>query len=55
MRALTGAAKICSKNENETVLQTHHLTYKNVGNENVYEDLIMLCKSCHANEHGKEE
>ena len=28
-------------------VQVHHLTYKNIGNENVYEDLITLCDSCH--------
>lgn len=28
-------------------LQVHHLSYDNLWNENVYEDLITLCKSCH--------
>lgn len=28
-------------------LQVHHLTYDRIGNENVYTDLITLCKYCH--------
>ena len=28
-------------------LQVHHLTYANIYNENVYTDLITLCKYCH--------
>ena len=28
-------------------LQVHHLNYDNVGHENVYTDLITLCKFCH--------
>lgn len=31
-------------------LQVHHLTYKNIGNENEWE-LITLCKSCHQQYH----
>lgn len=28
-------------------LQVHHLTYNNIGHENIYTDLITLCKRCH--------
>ena len=28
-------------------LQVHHLNYDNIGRENVYTDLITLCKFCH--------
>ena len=28
-------------------LQVHHLNYDNVGHENIYTDLITLCKYCH--------
>ena len=28
-------------------LQVHHLNYDHVGNEDVYNDLITLCKYCH--------
>lgn len=28
-------------------LHVHHVSYKNFGNENVYEDLITLCEKCH--------
>jgi len=31
-------------------LDVHHKTYKNLGRENL-DDLIVLCKSCHAREH----
>lgn len=30
----------------------HHLTYENVGNENL-EDLILLCRKCHQSEHNR--
>lgn len=29
-------------------LQVHHLNYDNIGHENIYTDLITLCKYCHA-------
>lgn len=32
-------------------LQTHHLSYKNLGQENVYRDILTLCKSCHKATH----
>lgn len=32
-------------------LQVHHLNYRNVGHENIYEDLITLCKYCHGMVH----
>jgi len=28
-------------------LQVHHLTYASIGHENVYRDLLTLCKYCH--------
>lgn len=38
----------CQKcGEKKTNLQVHHITYENVGNEDIYSDLITLCKSCH--------
>jgi 5-methylcytosine-specific restriction endonuclease McrA len=33
-------------------LHVHHLTYKNKGNEHPL-DLVVLCKFCHAEQHGK--
>lgn len=32
------------------VMQVHHITYENMGNESL-EDVIILCKSCHYKEH----
>lgn len=32
-------------------LTVHHLGYKNLGQENVYKDLLTLCKSCHRATH----
>ena len=29
-------------------LQVHHISYKNLGDEDVYNDLITLCKNCHS-------
>jgi len=40
----------CNSNKN---LQIHHLNYDNVGNENK-NDVIILCKKCHEEEHGKQ-
>ena len=28
-------------------LQIHHLTYKHLGNEDVYTDLVTVCEQCH--------
>lgn len=36
------------------ILQVHHLTYKNVGEEDFINDLITLCKSCHSAVHGRQ-
>ena len=44
----------CGRNSNDVVLQVHHLKYIN-GKfpwEYPIEDLITLCKGCHAREHG---
>lgn len=48
---------ICGTAKN---LQVHHVNYENVGNENLEEDLVTLCRKCHAKVHemdltGKEE
>ena len=32
-------------------LQVHHLTYRNIGAEDVYKDLVTLCRSCHKGVH----
>lgn len=32
-------------------LQCHHVNYQNLGNENVLEDLVSLCGSCHKKLH----
>lgn len=37
----------CGRTEN---IQVHHLTYRNVFNENL-EDLQVLCKKCHSKKH----
>lgn len=36
-------------------LQVHHLNYDNIGHENVYTDLITLCKYCHADIENKKK
>lgn len=32
-------------------MQCHHVTYKRLGNEDVYLDLVTLCASCHIKIH----
>jgi len=32
-------------------LQVHHLNYYHIGNENVWNDLLTLCNSCHSMVH----
>ena len=39
--------------ESTTNLQIHHLTYDNVGDEDIRNDLITLCMLCHQNAHGR--
>jgi 5-methylcytosine-specific restriction endonuclease McrA len=36
---------------NDNRLQIHHLTYRNVGHESVYADLVSLCRNCHIRIH----
>lgn len=38
----------CQKCGRPMDLQVHHINYDHVGHENVYTDLITLCKYCHA-------
>lgn len=35
------------KNCKDERLQIHHITYKNLGNEDIYNDLIAVCGRCH--------
>ena len=39
-----GACRICGA---KSELQIHHITYDNVYNEDIYRDLITLCRRCH--------
>lgn len=32
-------------------LQVHHVSYKNLGHENIYTDLVTLCGTCHKHLH----
>ena len=43
----------CEKCNSKESLQVHHLNYNNVGNESK-NDVIVLCKKCHEEEHGKQ-
>lgn len=57
MRTLDKKATICEncgKEMKPNLIQLHHLTYKNVGNEK-FNELIRLCFNCHGKAHGKEE
>lgn len=37
----------CQLCRRTTGLQVHHLNYENIYNEDIYRDLITLCKECH--------
>jgi 5-methylcytosine-specific restriction endonuclease McrA len=41
----------CEKCLSKQHLQTHHIHYKTLGNEN-FSDLMLLCGNCHKKEHG---
>lgn len=43
----------CQKCGRPMDLQVHHLNYDHVGNENIYIDLITLCKYCHRDLEGQ--
>lgn len=43
-----GKCQNCGKMKN---LECHHLTYKNIGHENIEYDLITLCHDCHSEFH----
>jgi len=40
-----------SRGSSDNPLQVHHLNYKHVGNEDVYTDLVCLCRNCHIRTH----
>ena len=46
------AEKLCSKC-GEKATQLHHLNYDNLGEEELDEDVIAVCKDCHDEIHGK--
>ena len=50
LRTAKGACQLC--NATGVVLDVHHRTYKNRGNEK-FADLIVLCRACHGKHHGK--
>ena len=31
--------------------EIHHITYRNIGREDIYKDLLTLCRACHKNVH----
>jgi hypothetical protein len=43
----------CENHGGDIILQAHHTTYKNVGAENIADDLVTLCKDCHQQQHGR--
>jgi 5-methylcytosine-specific restriction endonuclease McrA len=44
---------MCGRPEGRTKggLQCHHITYKRLGHEDVYQDLVTVCGSCHRKLH----
>lgn len=49
-QALERANWECQRCGHQYKLHVHHKTYENLGNEQP-EDLVVLCKSCHEEEH----
>lgn len=47
------ACCMCGRPESKTRngLQIHHISYRRLGNENVYEDICSLCPACHLKIH----
>ena len=52
LKALSRAGNRCQLCSSTNSLNVHHNTYKNVGNENL-KDLVVLCRECHAKFHDK--
>lgn len=48
-----GICVMCGRTGQQTRrgLTCHHISYKNIGNENIYTDLVTLCPSCHLKIH----
>ena len=42
---------MCGRSASECVLQVHHVTYRNLGHEDVMRDLCTVCGSCHKKLH----
>lgn len=52
-KALAHAGYRCRKCPATTTLQVHHLTYDRLGHE-LLEDVVVLCNSCHIEEHERQ-
>ena len=50
IRKLNAVGHRCENCDERSSLQVHHLTYARLGRE-IDEDLVVLCRMCHANEH----
>lgn len=51
--AITAAEYRCQRCQRRTLrLDVHHLTYERLGHEDLMVDLEVLCRACHAKEHG---
>lgn len=52
LKVLERDSRICQKCKEKTATEVHHLTYERLGNE-LLEDLLAVCKSCHLKIHEK--
>lgn len=53
-RAAIDSYKCCMCGSTGTMrnpLETHHITYRNVGHEDIYKDILTVCKNCHISLH----
>jgi hypothetical protein len=50
--ALEQAERRCQLCDGNKRLQVHHRSYKRIGTNNEWRDLVVLCKRCHVRHHG---
>jgi hypothetical protein len=47
MRIANHRCELCGRLESNAKLQCHHISYQRLGNEDVANDLIIVCGRCH--------
>jgi hypothetical protein len=50
---LYGGCAICGRDDDQAGLTFHHTSYRNLFNEDVAKDGLLVCRKCHRKLHGK--